>query len=312
MSDLTRSTTTPFDALKRVDDRGEHWMARDLLAPTGYSNWQNFQRAINEARAVMSKNGYNLPDHFSLVPVKSAGRTGTDFRLSRTACHFVFLNSDSRKPEIAAAQQYFVIQTQFAEDIQAQSKHVLPQTYSEALRALADSVEDRERAELLQAQAEAERDELKPPAEAWQTLADTGQDYSVREAAYILKRDAAISDRVGPRRLFDWIVDRGMAQRKADGQYVPYAAHSDHLRLAPRSRPDHESGGFKEAHSQLRVTVKGLEWIQQRMRDEGRPDLLGIGARVPTPPSTLPPAMEHAGEGEVVDIHSVRTALMRR
>lgn len=297
MSDLTRSTATPFDALKRVDDRGEHWMARDLLAPTGYSNWQNFQRAINEARAVMSKTGYNLPDHFSLVPVKSAGRTGTDFRLSRTACHFVFLNSDSRKPEIAAAQQYFVIQTHFAEAVQAQPEHVLPQSYSEALRALADSVEARERAELVAAEKAAEVEMLTPPAEAWNHLADAGHDYDVRTAANILRRDTAIAHMVGPRRLFDWLVANGMAQRKADGRYVPYAAHADHLALKPQSRPDHESGGLKEAHPQLRVTVKGLSWIQQRMREQSRPELVAA------------PPQETA---EVVDIHSVRTSLMRR
>lgn len=305
---------SPFDAIKHEDEKGEYWFARDLMPLLGYAQWRQFNDAINRARASAAVADVPVHQHFIFADARKnagqVGRLGGDFRLSRYACYLVAMNGDTRKREIADAQQYFVVKTRQAEVIEQQA--ALPGTYLDALKALVTEVEAKERAELLAAEKAAEVEMLTPPAEAWQTLADTGQDYSVREAAYILKRDAAISDRVGPRRLFEWIVDRGMAQRKADGQYVPYAAHSDHLRLKAQSRPDHESGGFKEAHSQLRVTVKGLAWIQQRMRDEGRPDLLGIGARTPTPPSTLPPAMEHSGEGEVVDIHSVRTALMRR
>lgn len=297
MSDLIRAADSPFEGLKKADDRGEYWMARELMPPTGYSNWQNFQRAINDARAAMAEAGYHLPDHFSLVPVKTAGRTGTDYRLTRTACHFVFINGDPRKPEIAAAQQYFVLQTQRMEAVQQAMS--LP-THIEALRGWADALEAQQRAELLQAQAEAERDELRPPAEAWNTLADTGQDYAVRDAAYILKRDPAIAAEVGPRRLFDWIVRNGMAQRRSDGSYVPYADHSDHLRLKPQSRPDTESGGRKEAHAQLRVTVKGLEYIQQRLREQVRPELLA------------PPEPRREPIAGVTDLHTVRTRALRR
>lgn len=303
MSSEIKAYEFEFESLKQRDDQGgEFWSARDLMPYSGYTNWRNWNEAINRAQTSLSGLGEDTRGHFLMRPSKTpselGGRPRQDIRMSRRACYLTFMNGDPAKPEIAAAQNYFAVKTRQMEVIEQQAV-AIPQTFAEALRAYADEVEAKERAELLQAQAEAERDELKPPAEAWQTLADTGQDYSVREAAYILKRDPAIEAMVGPRRLFDWIVRTAMAQRKPDGQYVPYAAHSDHLRLAPRSRPDRDSGGLKEAHSQLRVTVKGLEWIQQRMREEVRPELL----------STPEPRQEVAG---VVDISSVRTAALRR
>ncbi len=300
MSDLTRSTATPFDTIRREDEDGEHWFARDLQPLLDYAQWRQFNDAINRARISVAATGGDVRHHFATVRrVMEGGRWGKqtidDFRMSRYGCYLVAMNGDTRKKAIADAQQYFAVQTRKAEVME--QRPAIPQTFQEALRAYADEMDARERAQLLQAEAEAERDELKPPAEAWQTLADTGQDYSVREASYILKRDPAIADRVGPRRLFDWIVRTAMAQRKPDGQYVPYAAHGDHLRLAPRSRPDRESGGLKEAHSQLRVTVKGLEWIQQRMREEARPELITAAPRE---------------EADVIDIHGGRTAALRR
>lgn len=298
MSDVTRSSTSPFDTIRREDETGEYWRARELMPLLGYDQWRRFNDAIGRARLSMAGLGVDTGKHFSQVSqVADAGNLGPqarmDFRLTRQAAYMIAMNGDVRKPEISAAQTYFAVKTRQAE-VMEQSRPAIPQTFQEALRAYADALDARERAELQAAEAEAERDMLKPPAEAWETLADTGQDYSVREAAYILKRDPAIADRVGPRRLFDWIVDRAMAQR-LHGQYVPYAAHSDHLRLKAQSRPDHESGGRKEAASQLRVTVKGLSWIQQRMREETKPELVSGEERA-----------------EVIDFTAIRTAPLRR
>ena len=292
MSELDHRAT-PFDSIKQIDEAGqEYWLGRDIMEHTDYRDWRNFNAAVTRAMTAMAGLGEDTRGHFSvLAPKSTGGRPRQDIILSRRACYLVFMNGDPEEREIALAQNYFAQKTREAEVLLP----ALPGTYLDALKALVTEVEARERAELLRAEAEAERDELKPPAEAWQTLADTGQDYSVREAAYILKRDTAIADRVGPRRLFDWIVSHSMAQRKPDGQYVPYAAHSDHLRLAPRSRPDHGSGGFKEAHAQLRVTVRGLSWIQQRMREETRPELVSEGERA-----------------EVIDFTAIRTAPLRR
>lgn len=44
MSDVTTySNVSPFDALRRVDETGEHWSARDLMTPLGYVKWERFE-----------------------------------------------------------------------------------------------------------------------------------------------------------------------------------------------------------------------------------------------------------------------------
>ena len=41
-----------FDALRREDERGEFWSARDLMPALGYgADWRNFAAAIDRARA---------------------------------------------------------------------------------------------------------------------------------------------------------------------------------------------------------------------------------------------------------------------
>lgn len=277
MTDIERRGESPFDAVRHEDERGEYWMGRDLMALAGYAKWQNFQRAINDARSAMLRQGYDVSDQFSLVSVKTSdlgGRPGTDFRITRLACYFVFMNGDPGKPEIAAAQEYFALKTRQAEVAQQQ---VLPSNYLEALKALVVEVEAKEEAERRALEAEQQAALLRPPAQAWENLVDTGQDYDVATAANILNRDPVIS--TGRNRLFAWMLENAMLYRRAGGQLVPYAEHTEHLRLKPQSRPDHsadDSRARKEAHAQVRVTVRGLEWIQQRMREATRPDLTQV------------------------------------
>jgi DNA-damage-inducible protein D len=282
MSEIQKSQS-PFDALKRVDERGEFWMARDLMGPTDYTDWRHFQRAINDARTAMTQSGYDVAQHFSLAPTKNAdqgkrGRPGVDWRLSRTACHFVFLNGDPRKPGIAAAQQYFVVQTQFAENVQQAmaSKAAVMPNHIEALRGWADALEAQQKAELQAAEAKAEAEMLRPPAEAWNVLVEGADgDYSMAEAAAILNRDPAIE--TGQNRLRDWMINNRMMYRRGRGQLVPYSEHLPHIRLKPQTRPDHDADdprARKEANAQVRITAKGLAWIQQHMRDQTKPVLI--------------------------------------
>lgn len=107
-------------------------------------------------------------------------------------------------------------------------------------------------------QARAELTVVKPQAEAWNTLADTGADYSVREAAYILNRDPSIS--TGQVRLFRMLRDWRLIGR----DNKPYANHAKHVTLRPQTRRS-PMGERISAAPQVRVTVEGLAYLHKRM-----------------------------------------------
>lgn len=128
---------------------------------------------------------------------------------------------------------------------------LVPKSLPEALRAYAAEVEAHE-------QTRAELTVVKPQAEAWNTLADTGADYSVREAAYILNRDPSIE--TGQKRLFALLRLRHLI---GPGD-KPYATHAKHVTLRPRSR-QMASGELVPALPQVRITVDGLAYLHKRM-----------------------------------------------
>lgn len=123
---LSLPDVSPFDTIRRVrPGGGEFWSARDLQPLLGYAKWERFREAIDRA---MESNENAAPgtahDHFpaagKMVEVGSgAERTVLDYHLSRHACYLIAMNGDSRKPEIAAAQMYFAVQTHRAELAQA-------------------------------------------------------------------------------------------------------------------------------------------------------------------------------------------------
>lgn len=120
---------SPFDALRREDEHGEFWSARDLMGPLGYTKWQFFADAIERAKMSAANSGTDVMSNFIQVTgVSNLGATGqfapvplTDYRLSRYAAYLVAMNGDPRKSEIAAAQQYFAIKTREAEVVEYQS-----------------------------------------------------------------------------------------------------------------------------------------------------------------------------------------------
>ncbi len=107
-----------FEKLKSTDDNGkEFWTARILMEHLGYDTWSKFTDAINRAIESAKTNKVNPDDHFiEITRPSTGGRPGGDFVLSRYACYLVAQNGDVRKPEIAAAQAYFIIQTRKQEE----------------------------------------------------------------------------------------------------------------------------------------------------------------------------------------------------
>jgi DNA-damage-inducible protein D len=107
-----------FDSIKQENVYGiEYWRARDLMPLLGYGkNWRNFLTAIEKAKIACQENGYRVEDHFDAgIKMVSIGSGTTreveDYLLSRLACYLVAMNGNPRKPEIAAAQNYFAVST---------------------------------------------------------------------------------------------------------------------------------------------------------------------------------------------------------
>jgi hypothetical protein len=122
MSDLVIAGNSPFDSIRRQDERGEYWSARELMPVLGYAQWRQFSDTVDKARAALKANGHPYYDHIAdarkLVETGSkATREIVDYRLSRLGAYMTAMNGDPRKPEIAAAQTYFAIKTREAETI---------------------------------------------------------------------------------------------------------------------------------------------------------------------------------------------------
>ena len=113
------------DAIRRVDENPdgstfEYWSAREALELLGYLHWQGLENVIRKARAACRNSGHDPGDHFrdtpKMVPLGSgASRAITDVQMTRFGMYLLAMNGDPDKPEIAAAQRYFAIQTYRAE-----------------------------------------------------------------------------------------------------------------------------------------------------------------------------------------------------
>ncbi len=106
-----------FEATAHRDGTGEYWLARELRPLLGYSNWEKFQAPIGKAKAACEEVGEDPSHHFhhvvKMMPIgKGAEREGEEIELTRFACYLIAQNGDpAKRPEIAAAQTYFAVQT---------------------------------------------------------------------------------------------------------------------------------------------------------------------------------------------------------
>ncbi|UGY04762.1 BRO family protein [Bradyrhizobium quebecense] len=112
-----RSTMDNLERLKRLSGDGvEYWLARDIHEALGYPNWREFEGLLERAGEALRQNGIDPSHHFVLTHKLMEGGKGSqqsvdDYFLSRSACYLTAMNGQSSKPEIAAAQAYFVVKT---------------------------------------------------------------------------------------------------------------------------------------------------------------------------------------------------------
>jgi DNA-damage-inducible protein D len=168
-----------FDALRRVDERGEYWSARELVTPLGYT-WRRFADAIERGRIALEANGQVPDDHIRswTTPSKIERGNGgprSDYRMTREGVYATIQGADPRKPEIAAAWSYFRIKTREAET--GALAPTTPRTYLEALEAAVGA--ERQRIALA-----AEVAELAPKAAERDAFVGSADDrYSLNEVA---------------------------------------------------------------------------------------------------------------------------------
>lgn len=98
----------------------ECWSARELQKLLGYSKWENFEKVVQKAKESCEHAGEEIDYHFpdvrkTIQMPKGAEKEIDDILLTRYACYLIAQNGDSRKEEIAFAQNYFAVQTRRAE-----------------------------------------------------------------------------------------------------------------------------------------------------------------------------------------------------
>jgi len=118
-----KQLVTQFESAASELEGIECWSARDLQLLLGYSKWENFEKVILKAKKACSNAGENISNHFPDVRKmieagKGAQHVIDDIALTRYACYLIAQNGDSRKVEIAFAQNYFAVQTRKAEIIE--------------------------------------------------------------------------------------------------------------------------------------------------------------------------------------------------
>jgi DNA-damage-inducible protein D len=109
-----------FEAVASDLEGVECWSARELQFLLGYSKWENFEKVIQKAKDACRNAGEIVENHFpdvrKMVEIGSeAERAISDIALTRYACYLIAQNGDSRKEQIAFAQNYFAVQTRRAE-----------------------------------------------------------------------------------------------------------------------------------------------------------------------------------------------------
>ena len=119
-SEEIKNLFVQFESAAAEIEGVECWSARELQNLLGYSKWENFEKVISKAKNACENAGEQISNHFpdigKTIPMpKGAEKEIDDILLTRYACYLIAQNGDSRKEEIAFAQNYFAVQTRRAE-----------------------------------------------------------------------------------------------------------------------------------------------------------------------------------------------------
>ncbi|WP_165350446.1 phage antirepressor KilAC domain-containing protein [Xylanimonas protaetiae] len=229
-----------------TDENGDPWfVAADVTPLLGYNHNPSAIRRLDEdeyRQVPFSQVSPNVrqepgrPPHRPMTVVTEAG--------------LYSLILWSEKPEAVRFKRWVTHEVLPA--IRKTGSYAVPQTREQQLAAamlVAQQVLDEQQA-LIKV--------LEPAATAWNVLASTDGDYSLRDAAQILSRDHGID--TGQNRLKRQMQDLGWLDKRG----IPYQRHVDLGRLRSRIRyyDNPRSGERTLADPQVRITPKGLEGLR--------------------------------------------------
>lgn len=246
-SDLTLMGGSPFDAIRRSDERGEYWRARDLMPLLGYAKWERFEDAIDRARISIRNAGQDPDAAASRLrePVATSGKapdtTRINYRLSRYGAYVVAMNGDPRKPEIAAAQTYFAVKTREAE-VTRDSGPRKPMTELEMARNYVAALE---RVAVLE-----------PKAEAHDAFLSGDGCYLVGAVAKMLG--------LGQNQLFARLRDEHILITGGRRHNIPYEQYMRHFKVIASSYED--SDGVSHATYTTYVRPSGVDFIRKVLK----------------------------------------------
>lgn len=84
------------------------WYASEFAKMLGYESYDGFKKAINKAMVACHTLNIPISDNFISVKRDVDGKLCEDFKLTRFACYLSAMNGDVKKPNVAAAQAYFI------------------------------------------------------------------------------------------------------------------------------------------------------------------------------------------------------------
>lgn len=269
-SELNEPSNSPFDAIKKIDERGDYWLAREMQPLMGYARWNELKPALDRAMKAAENQGLDVPEVFRGTaenPSELGGRPRKDYRLNRVAAYLLAMNGNPNKPEVAAAQAYFAVRTREAE-VRAER----PMTELELAHRYIAALEREQHLAATNSHLSEKVAELAPKAEGYDDLIAADGYLDMGAVAKVL---SPVTGGIGRTRFLNLLRGMGIIMQNST---LPYQNLIDRGYFAVRTEVTTTG-----AHPYTVVTPKGLRWLHAELREDN-------------------PTLGHGDQGRVVQL----------